>query len=179
MPLFNTPHIFRIWTSVWHWFEWFPSKQIEPQHLELNCFVNCLFPLFQYFYNFCCHLNEIPLIFLVSWWVPITPSFNNPEASLILCIVVCRKMDPASWVPKKEMSLSASFLWSMILSVRRIILAVISPKVIEQVIFFLFSDVLLDILNADDALQSIFNLFISLTPTRVVMSIERLNFGLR
>lgn len=88
-------------------------------------------------------------------------------------------MDPASWVPKKEMSLSASFLWSMILSVRRIILAVISPKVIEQVIFFLFSDVLLDILNADDALQSIFNLFVSLTPTRVVMSIERLNFGLR
>lgn len=88
-------------------------------------------------------------------------------------------MDPASWVPKKEMSLSASFLWSVILSVRRIILAVISPKVIEQVIFFLFSDVLLDILNADDALQSIFNLFISPTPMRVVMSIERLNFGLR
>lgn len=88
-------------------------------------------------------------------------------------------MDPASWVPKKEMSLSASFLWSVILSVRRIILAVISPKVIEQVIFFLFSDVLLDILNADDALQSIFNLFISPTPTRVVMSTERLNFGLR
>ena len=27
--------------------------------MELNCFVNCLFPLFLYFKTFCCHLNEI------------------------------------------------------------------------------------------------------------------------
>lgn len=62
---------------------------------------------------------------------------------------------------------------------QRIILAVIFLKVIEQAIFFFFSDVLLDILNADDAVQSIFNLFISLTPMKVVMSIERLHLGLR
>lgn len=45
--------------------------------------------------------------------------------------------------------------------------------------FFLFSDVLLGILNADDAVQSIFSLFISLAPKKVIMSIERLNFRLR
>lgn len=88
-------------------------------------------------------------------------------------------MNPANWVPQKEMPLVTSFLWSIILSVQRIILAVIFLKVIEQAIFFFFSDVLLDILNADDAVQSSLNLFISLTPTKVVMSIERLHLGLR
>lgn len=64
---------------------------------------------------------------------------------------------------EEEMSLPASFLCSLILSVQRIILVITSLKVIEQAISFLFSDVLLDILNADDTVQSSFNLSVSLT----------------
>lgn len=63
-----------------------------------------------------------------------------------------------------------SFLWSIILSLWRIIIT--SLKVIED-FFFLFSDVPLDIPKADHAVQSIFSLFISLTLKRVIMFRER------
>lgn len=71
-----------------------------------------------------------------------------------LYIVVCRKRYPASWMPKKEMPVAASLLRSIILSVKRVVLVITPLRVIEEEI--LFFSVLLDILNADHAVQSIF-----------------------
>lgn len=126
-----------------------------------------------------CHLTEISLIFLVSWWVLITLSFKNPETRLWICALVCAERGTllvGCSSPPQKMPMAASLLWSIILSVKRVILVITPLRVIEEE-FFRFSLMCCLIFWMLIMLFKVSsNLFISLTPKRVIMFIERLNF---
>lgn len=139
------------------------KKKVGSQHTELDGFVNCLFPLFQSL-CFHCHLTEMPLIFLVSRWVLIAPSFKDAE--VWLCIVVAERWTLPGDAPEEVGILSLEHY-----SVFAEDYYNISQS--DWRFFFLFSDVPLDIPKADQAVQSIFSLFISLTLKRVIMFRER------
>lgn len=95
---------------MWHWFEWFPSKQVELQH-KSKLLYKLSFPLvllLVLFFVFIAILTKIPLIFLVSWWVLFTPE-ESRNKFVILHTAVCRNTDPASWMPIKKNALGCIF----------------------------------------------------------------------
>ena len=147
--------------------------------MELNCFVNCLFPLFLYFKTFCCHLNEITFdlfgIMMGSYYSQLQESGNKLDFGYC-----CLQKDEPGYLGAPERN-ALGYIFSLEhYSVCAKDYSCCNTSLSDWTSnFFIFSDVLLDILNADDAVQSIFNLFISLTSRKVVMSIERLHLGLR